>query len=76
MGWSIVLVYQPLFAGLQQGGTALVVAGGLFYTLGSVFYLFDHKFRGAHALWHGFVLAGSLSHYLAILFFVILPALS
>ncbi|PIQ28226.1 hemolysin D [bacterium (Candidatus Blackallbacteria) CG17_big_fil_post_rev_8_21_14_2_50_48_46] len=73
MGWSITLVFAPLQAGLQSGGIQLIVAGGIFYTLGSVFYLYDHKFRMAHALWHGFVLAGSLSHYLAILLFVVMP---
>jgi hemolysin III len=76
MGWSITLVYKPLMVGLTQGGITLVVIGGLFYTLGSVFYIFDHKFRWAHALWHGFVLGGSISHYLAILFFVILPVVA
>ncbi|MEZ0369064.1 MAG: hemolysin III family protein [Candidatus Sericytochromatia bacterium] len=73
MGWSVVPVYKPLMAGLQAGGTALVVAGGLFYTFGSLFYIFDHKFKLAHALWHGFVIGGSLSLYLAILFFVVMP---
>ena len=73
MGWSIVLVYQPLTAGLQSGGTTLLVIGGLLYTLGSIFYILDHKFKLAHALWHGFVIGGSMSLYLAILLFVVKP---
>lgn len=73
MGWSAVLVYKPLMAGLQPGGTTLLVIGGLLYTLGSLFYVFDHKFRLAHAIWHGCVIGGSLSLYLAILLFVLRP---
>jgi len=44
--------------------------GGLFYTGGVVFYLFDEKIRHFHGIWHLFVLAGSVSHYVTILFYV------
>jgi len=75
MGWSIILVYKPLMQGLNWNGFLLLLIGGLCYTLGSIFYVYDHTFKLAHALWHLFVLGGSLSHYLAILFFVIQPVI-
>lgn len=73
MGWSAVLVYKPLMAGLQPGGMTLLIIGGLMYTLGSLFYVFDHKFRLAHAIWHLCVIGGSLCLYLAILLYVLRP---
>jgi hemolysin III len=44
--------------------------GGLFYTGGVAFYLFDEQVRHFHGIWHLFVLAGSISHYVTILFYV------
>lgn len=73
MSLTALLVARPLMAGLQSGGTALVALGGLLYILGSLFYIFDHTFKLAHAIWHFFVLGGSLSIYLAVLLFVIKP---
>jgi len=53
-------------------GTALVllVLGGVFYTSGTVFYVLDTRLKHAHGIWHLFVLAGSISHYLAVLLYV------
>lgn len=76
MGWSVVLVYKPLFAGLTSGGTSLLICSGLMYSLGSLFYVFDHKFKLAHALWHGFVLGGSLTMFLAILIYAVMPLMN
>ena len=70
MGWMIVLALRPLLHALPLPGVALLVAGGLFYTGGIVFYSLDKRFAWAHGLWHLFVLAGSLSHYLAVFRYV------
>jgi hemolysin III len=51
-------------------GLALVVAGGVLYTSGILFYMFDKKWRLFHGIWHLFVLPGSASHYFAVLLFV------
>jgi len=70
MGWLVLIAFKPLIAALPHAGVLWLVAGGLFYTLGIVFYALDKKLRHAHGIWHLFVLAGSISHYLAVLFYV------
>ncbi len=70
MGWMAIAVAQPLLAALGWAGLGWLVAGGLFYTGGMVFYLHDEQWRHAHGVWHLFVLAGSVSHYFAIFTFV------
>jgi len=70
MGWLVLVAFKPLIAALPHAGVLWLVAGGLFYTLGIVFYALDKKLRHAHGIWHLFVLAGSISHYLAVLFYV------
>lgn len=72
MGWSILLALGPLVHSVAPGGVNLLVAGGVTYTAGIVFYLW-RRLPYHHAVWHLFVLAGSLFHYLAVLFYV-LPA--
>jgi hemolysin III len=69
MGWSILLVVKPLVHSVARGGIALLVAGGLAYTGGIVFYLW-RRLPYHHAVWHLFVLAGSILHYCAVLFYV------
>lgn len=71
MGWSVLIAIRPLIEALPGTGLALLVAGGLSYTLGVVFYLYK-RLPFNHAIWHLFVLAGSVLHYCAVLFFVIL----
>jgi hemolysin III len=71
-GWFIVVAVVPLVHSLGWHGLAWLGAGGLAYTLGIVFFALD-RLRYFHALWHLFVLAGSVAHYFAILFYV-LPA--
>lgn len=71
MGWLSLVILQPLLGQIGWLGIGLLALGGVFYSIGAVFYLYDHTFRFAHALWHSFVLAGSLCHYAAILFCVI-----
>jgi len=70
MGWLSVIAIKPLIAALTPAGFAWLAAGGLFYTGGIIFYALDAKLRHGHGIWHLFVLAGSASHYLAILLYV------
>ena len=70
MGWLVLVALKPLLQALPGAGFAWLLAGGLFYTGGLVFYVFDEKVRHFHGIWHLFVLAGSVSHYVTILFFV------
>ena len=70
MGWLAVVCIGPLVDALGRAGFAWLAAGGLFYTVGIVFYATDHKIRHGHGVWHLFVLAGSSCHYIAVLFHV------
>lgn len=70
MGWLGVIALKPLVAALTPAGFAWLAAGGLFYTLGIVFYALDETLRHGHGIWHLFVLAGSVSHYVALLLYV------
>ncbi len=71
MGWIVLVAIQPLLAALGLAGFLWLAAGGLFYTVGIVFYVFDERFRHWHGIWHLFVIAGSLCHFIAILFYVV-----
>ena len=71
-GWFIVVAARPLLHAIGWHGIAWLGAGGLAYTLGIVFFALD-RLRYFHATWHVFVLAGSVAHYLAILFYVVPP---
>lgn len=70
MGWMVVLSMKPLLANLEPAGIWLLVAGGLAYTLGTVFYVMK-SVKYMHAVWHVWVLAGSTCHFLAVLLYVI-----
>jgi hemolysin III len=70
MGWLITLALGPLLRALPLGGFLLLMAGGVFYTSGVAFYLMDQRFPYFHGIWHLFVLAGSVCHYAAVLFYV------
>jgi hemolysin III len=70
MGWLVVIAIKPLIDAIPPGGLIWLVAGGLFYTLGVLFYVWK-KLPFNHAIWHLFVLAGSVCHFLAILFYVL-----
>ncbi|MBI3776732.1 MAG: hemolysin III family protein [Gammaproteobacteria bacterium] len=69
MGWMCVLVINPLIAKLSVAGFYWLLAGGVFYTVGVVFYALGQRIVWAHGVWHVFVLAGSACHYVAILFY-------
>jgi len=70
MGWLVVLGIKPLLATVSWKGLLWLVAGGLFYTTG-VFFFASKKLRYSHAIWHVFVLAGSVCHYCAVLLHVL-----
>lgn len=70
MGWLIVFSIQDLVSALPINGIVFLAAGGLSYTLGMIFYAGREKlFR--HAIWHLFVLGGSICHFFAVLFYVL-----
>ncbi|MGZ5151242.1 MAG: PAQR family membrane homeostasis protein TrhA [Burkholderiales bacterium] len=71
MGWVALLALVPLLQALGPVGFAWLAAGGLFYTIGIVFYALDTRLTYAHSVWHLFVLAGSATHYVAILHYVL-----
>jgi len=70
MGWVVVIAIKPMLVSVAPGGLILLLLGGLAYTSGVVFYLWE-RLRYNHAIWHGFVLAGSILHFFAVLFYVI-----
>jgi hemolysin III len=70
MGWLALIAVKPLFAALSGSGMAWVVGGGIVYTLGIVFYVFDERVRHFHGIWHLFVMGGSGAHFVAIASFV------
>jgi hemolysin III len=70
MGWAVVAAIEPMLNSVAPGGLLLLLLGGLAYTLGVIFYVWK-RLPYHHAVWHGFVLAGSVLHFFAILFYVI-----
>lgn len=69
MGWIIIFVVKPLFAHIGLAGVLTLVAGGLSYTIGTYFYKND-KIPYNHAIWHLFVMGGSVAMFIAIYYFV------
>ncbi|WP_196158391.1 hemolysin III family protein [Reinekea sp. G2M2-21] len=69
MGWVVIIAIKPLVANLSANGLGLLVAGGLAYTGGVVFYV-NKRIPFNHAIWHMFVLAGAMLHFFAILLYV------
>ncbi len=67
MGWLVLIAAVPLFEHVALPGIALLAAGGLAYTAGVVFFMLDSRIRYAHAVWHGFVVAGTGCHVFAVL---------
>jgi hemolysin III len=69
MGWMALIAAKPLYENLSSQGLFWLVMGGIFYTVGAVFYA-QNKMKFNHAIFHVFVLLGSLSHFISIFFFV------
>ncbi|HYS54561.1 MAG TPA: hemolysin III family protein [Thermoanaerobaculia bacterium] len=72
MGWLIVLAFVPLRRALPPAGIAWLVAGGIVYTVGIVFYALGKRVAFTHGVWHLFVIGGSVCHYVAVLRYVAL----
>jgi hemolysin III len=70
MGWLAVLAVQPLWNSLPAWGIFWLVAGGAMYTLGVIFFVYDHRLRYNHFIWHLFVLLGTVCHVVTILGYV------
>lgn len=70
MGWCIVLAGRRVIANLAPGGIIFLLAGGICYTVGIIFYKMK-KVRYMHSIWHIFVLAGSILHYFSIMLYVL-----
>jgi len=70
LGWIIVIAIKPMMENMESGGLWLLLAGGLSYSFGVIFYVKDHL-PYYHAIWHLFVLGGSILQYFMVLFYVI-----
>ena len=70
LGWFVVVAIKPLIEGLAPGGLWLLIAGGLCYTMGTAFYVLK-KVKYMHMVWHLWVLAGSVCHFLAVMLYVL-----
>ena len=70
MGWIALIAVEPIVSALTWNGFAWMLAAGMIYTVGIVFYLYDERFKHWHGIWHLFVLAGSAAYYAMILKFV------
>lgn len=74
MGWLVIVAIKPLLASLDSWTLGWLLAGGIFYTLGTYFY-HRESIRYSHAIWHLFVIAGSVCHFVAVTEQVLLPRL-
>ena len=68
MGWLVLIALRPLTTHVHPGGVAWLLAGGVSYTAGVIFFAW-HRLRYAHLVWHLFVLGGSACHFFAVLFY-------
>ncbi|NHA14736.1 hemolysin III family protein [Thioalkalivibrio sp. XN279] len=66
MGWLVIVAIDPLLERMEPAGVAWLVAGGVAYTAGVVFYALD-RYRFCHFVWHLFVLAGTVCHFIAVM---------
>jgi hemolysin III len=70
MGWLVLIAIKPVLMAVPLAGIAWLVAGGLFYTVGVLFFALK-RVPYNHAIWHVFVMAGSICHYFAVMFYVL-----
>ena len=70
MGWLIILDFNTVLALIEFKGILLMIVGGLLYSIGTIFYSLQ-KLKYTHAIWHVFVLGGSISHYFLVLYYII-----
>ena len=69
MGWVIVVAIEPMFERIPSTGLLLLLAGGLAYTVGVVFFALDARIKYGHLIWHLFVMIGTACHYFAVLWY-------
>jgi len=69
MGWLVIIAIKPLYVGLTGVGFALLLTGGVMYSIGAIFYMW-RRLPYSHAIWHLFVIAGSACMYFCVLFYV------
>lgn len=69
MGWLVLIAFKPLMASMPATGLCWLLAGGLAYTLGVVFFILDHKIRYSHFVWHLCVTSGTTCHCVAVMGF-------
>jgi hemolysin III len=70
LGWLVLVAIKPMWETIDTGGLVLLLLGGLSYSLGVIFYVWK-RLAYHHAVWHLFVLAGSIFHFFAVLFYVV-----
>lgn len=70
MGWCIIVAAKPAWTAVGSEGMGLILAGGILYTIGAIFYGFGHKLKYIHSVFHIFVVLGSLVHFLSILIYM------
>jgi len=70
-GWEIILAFPSLISVVEPTGIALLVWGGIAYTVGAVIFGIGKKVKYMHSVWHFFVLAGSVLHFFSILFYIL-----
>lgn len=75
MGWLVIVAIKPMLTSLDTWTLSWLLAGGVFYTLGTFFY-HRESIRYSHAIWHLFVIAGSVCHYVAVTEQVLRPRLA
>ncbi len=71
MGWMAVLAAKPLYNGLPFWGLFWLLGGGVMYSLGVIFFAYDHRMQYSHFVWHLFVLAGTTCHVVAVLMYAV-----
>lgn len=71
MGWLIIVDIRNLWEALSQASLFFLVAGGIFYTVGVIFFVNDTRWKHAHGIWHLFVLAGSIFQYFSVILNVV-----
>jgi hemolysin III len=73
MGWSGLMIYNTIVVSLSTLTLAMIVAGGVLYSLGVIFHVWE-RLRFQNAIWHAFVLLGAACHYTAVLDLVLMPS--
>lgn len=74
MGWLAVIAIKPIVTHIPSVGLIWLIAGGLLYTVGVVFYVSEKRIRYSHAIWHVFVLGGSICHFIAVMTCILFTA--